>query len=248
MPELRPLLGITACTRAVGDEMGQVVIDRYIGAAMRHADVAALLVPARPDLMTPVEAAARLDGVLLTGSPSNVAPERYGDIDGDGPFDAGRDAMSMGLIEAMIARGKPVFGICRGFQEVNVAFGGSLDRGVGTGGRGLDHHAPADVDLDATFGHVHEVTLSTGGILARATQQERLRVNSVHYQGVARLGDDLTIEAVADDGVIEAVAARPNGAQVLAVQWHPEWATEHDPASIIFFKLLGQAMRGERLS
>ena len=128
---LRPVLGISACNRPFGQETAQVVINRYIEAAIRHGDVAALLIPALPDLMEADEVADRIDGLLLTGSPSNVAPALYGAPAGDGPFDPARDAMSLAMVEAMIARGKPVFGICRGIQEINVACGGTLARDLG---------------------------------------------------------------------------------------------------------------------
>ena len=246
----RPLLGITACSRGVGGETAQVVIDRYLEAAVRHADAAALIVPARPDLMDAREAAARLDGLLLTCSPSNVEPARYGqsDVAGDGPFDPGRDAMSLALIEAMIEAGKPVFGICRGFQEMNVAFGGSLARDLGGADRPVPHHAPADFATEAMFGHAHDVALAPAGILAQAFGRPTLRVNSVHYQGVERLGGGLSVEARAPDGVVEAVSAKVNGAQLLGVQWHPEWQSDADAASRGFFGLFGRALRGEQLA
>jgi putative glutamine amidotransferase len=239
----RPLLGITACTRRIGEETAQAVIDRYVVAAARHADCVPVLIPARPDLFDAAELADRLDGVLLTGSPSNLAPARYGDADaGEGPFDAGRDAVSLTLVAAMRAAGKPVFGICRGFQEINVAFGGTLARDLAAATRAQPHHAPDDVAFAAMFDHAHEVALVPGGVLAEATACDRLRVNSVHYQGVARVGQGLRIEALADDGVVEAVSA--TDPPLLAVQWHPEWATDADPAAQRFFQLLGRALRG----
>lgn len=243
----RPVLGITCCARVTGDEIAQVVIHRYLEAAMRHGDCAALLIPARPDLMTTSEVAARLDGLLLTGSPSNVEPSRYRqeDSEGDGPFDPGRDAMSLAMIEAMIALGRPVFGICRGFQELNVAFGGTLARNLGEAGRPVPHHAAPEAGLDEMFGHEHDVTLAKGGVLANALGRERLRVSSVHYQGVDALGHDLAVEATAPDGVVEAASARINGAAVLGVQWHPEWQVEGNPASAGFFNLMGRALRGD---
>jgi putative glutamine amidotransferase len=235
----RPVLGITACSRDLGEETAQAVIDRYVVAASRHADCVPLLIPARPDLFAAEEVVARIDGLLLTGSPSNVAPVRYGDAAvGEGPFDEGRDAMSLALIAAARAAGKPVFGICRGFQEVNVAFGGTLERGIAGGA----HHAPDEAGLAEMFGYEHDVDLREGGVLAAATGCAALRVNSVHYQGVARLGEGLTVEARALDGVVEAVAAS-DGPPLLAVQWHPEWAAD-DAASHAFFALLGRALRG----
>jgi putative glutamine amidotransferase len=244
----RPVLGITCCNRQVGSEAAQAVMDRYVRAAMTWADASALLAPAIPELMDLGEIAGRLDGLLLTGSPSNIETARYGEFapDAAGPFDPGRDAVALGLIEAMIARGKPVFGICRGFQEINVAFGGTLTREVGAA-ESLAHHAADDADLEAMFSHRHEVALAPGGLLAQAGGRDRMTVNSVHYQGVERLGRDLAVEARAPDGLVEAVSARVGGAPILAVQWHPEWRTQDDAASQLVFRLLGRALRGERL-
>lgn len=230
-------MGIICCTRQVGVEPAQAVMNRYISAAMRHADCAALLVPALPDLMAAHEVIDRLDGVLLTGSPSNLQPGLYGDPQpGDAPFDPGRDAMMQGLVGQVLAQGKPLFGICRGLQEINVALGGTLTREV------QDHHAPDNVGFMDMFDHRHDVTLTAGGVLAQAYGRLALSVSSVHYQGIARLGGGLSVEAVAPDGIVEAVSARIGTSPVLAVQWHPEWADDADSA--LFFRLLGRALRG----
>lgn len=235
---MRPLLGISACTRRIGDETAQAVIDRYVVAAMRFAEVDAVLIPALPDLVDADNLVARLDGVLLTGSASNVAPERYGEAGGDGPFDPGRDAVTAALIAAARARAKPLFGVCRGFQEINVALGGTLRRDLGT--TPLPHHAAADASFAGMFDHGHEVALTPGGVLARALGRDALTVNSVHYQGVGRLALGLMVEATAPDGQVEAVSA-PG---LLAVQWHPEWTPDAHPDRIAFFTLLGRALRG----
>lgn len=241
----RPVLGVIACQRTVGVEPAQAVMERYIRAAMAHADAAALIVPSLPDLMGAAEVASRLDGILLTGSPSNIEASRYADEGGEGPFDPGRDAIALGLVEAMIARGKPVFGICRGFQEINVALGGTLRRDTSSSDELLRHHAPEGVSFGAMFDHLHPVTLAEGGMLERATGKRDLVVNSVHFQGIDRLADGLAVEARASDGLVEAYSAQPNGAPVIAVQWHPEWDAASNPDSQAFFRLAGQAMRGE---
>jgi putative glutamine amidotransferase len=233
---IRPVLGVTCCNRPFGGETAQVVIDRYVTAAMRYGDVAALLVPALPDLMSAREVAPRLDGLLLTGSPSNIEPARYGGPGpGDGPFDPARDEMTLALIKEMVRLKKPVVGVCRGFEEVNVAFGGSLARQVD------GHHAPDDASLEAMFAHAHEVALEPAGKLASAYGRQKLNVNSVHYQAIDRLGPGLAVEARAPDGLIEAVSAD----HVLAVQWHPEWRTEANPDSQTFFALMGRMLRKE---
>ena len=250
MTASRPLLGLICCTRAVGTEAGQSVMNRYVLAAARHADASTLLVPSLAGAAQACEVAPRLDGLLLTGSPSNVETRRYGahDPGAAGPFDPDRDEMALRLTRAMIAAGKPVFGVCRGLQELNVAFGGALRRDLGGAGDDLAHHAPDDATLEAMFGHAHEVELTPGGILAGRLGVGRLRVNSVHYQGIDRLGAGLAVEAVAPDGVVEAVSARIGDSQVLAVQWHPEWDAHANPQSAAVFDLLGRALRREALS
>ena len=248
MTSSRPVLGVICCTRTVGVEPAQAVMNRYVTAAITYGDVAALLIPALPDLMKAKEVAPRFDGLLLTGSPSNLAPDRYGQgdaPDAEGPFDLGRDTMTAGLIEAVTDLGRPVFGVCRGLQELNVAFGGTLRRDMSRSADLIAHHAPDGVAFEAMFEHEHDVALTPGGVLQRGLARDRLKVNSVHYQGIDRLGEGLTIEARAPDGVVEAVSARVNGAPVVAVQWHPEWRTGENPDSQAFFRLLGRALRGE---
>jgi putative glutamine amidotransferase len=242
---MRPVLGVIACNRIVGTEAAQAVMERYIRAAMTYADVAALIVPSMPDLMTAAEVAPRLDGILLTGSPSNVAAARYGDDGGDGPFDEARDEIALSMVDRMIDAQKPVFGICRGFQEINVALGGTLRRDTSASDELIRHHAPDNVSFNAMFDHRHPVELAEGGMLAHAYAKPALEVNSVHYQGIGILAGGLSVEARAPDGLVEAYSARPNGAPLLAVQWHPEWGTENDADSQIYFHLLGKALRGE---
>ena len=240
----RPVLGVIACNRMVGSEGAQAVMNRYIRAAMIYADVAALIIPSLPDLMTAADVAPRIDGILLTGSPSNVATRLYGEDGGDGPFDDGRDEIAISMVNRMIDAQKPVFGICRGFQEINVALGGTLRRDTSASDDLIRHHAPDDVSFDVMFDHRHAVDLTDAGILASAYAKSALEVNSVHYQGIGKLADGLNVEARAPDGLVEAYSARPNGAPLLAVQWHPEWGTENDPDSQTYFHLLGKALRG----
>jgi putative glutamine amidotransferase len=141
-----------------------------------------------------------------------------------------------------------VFGICRGFQELNVAFGGTLRRDMAENPDLIPHHAPSDKSFAEYFEHIHPVNLAQGGVLERAYKTEALDVVSVHYQGVEKLGNGLTIEATAPDGVIEAISANINGAPLLAVQWHPEWKAHENPQSQVFFQLLGRALRGDKLT
>lgn len=242
----RPVIGVTCCTRPGREESSQAVILRYLEAPMRHADAAALLIPVLPGLMSAEEAVARIDGLMLTGSPSNVEPARYGEgdaPDAEGPFDPARDTMTAALIRAAIAARKPVFGVCRGFQELNVALGGTLRRDTGRSPDLLPHHAPDDADLAGMFAHTHPVRLSPGGALHRALGKGEMIVNSVHYQGIGKLAPALTVEARAPDGLVEAVSARIDGAPLLAVQWHPEWDADTNPDSRGFFALFGRVLR-----
>jgi putative glutamine amidotransferase len=246
----RPVLGVISCNRVVDDgQAAQAVMTRYLAPSMQYADAAALLIPAMPALMASREIAPRLDGLLLTGSPSNLNPAHYGEIadDAPGPFDPERDEMTMRVVEAMLELGKPVFGICRGFQELNVAFGGTLRRDVGAHPALIPHHGPDEHSFAQYFDHTHPVTLTQGGVLQRAFGKAELDVISVHYQAADKLGAGLRVEALAPDGVVEAVSAEVNGAPVLAVQWHPEWKAHEDPDRQTFFRLMGKALRGEAL-
>jgi putative glutamine amidotransferase len=155
--------------------------------------------------------------------------------------------MTAGLVAAMIARHRPVFGVCRGLQELNVALGGTLRRDTSSSPDLLAHHAPDGSDFDAMFDHRHPVALTPGGVLHASHGQSGLTVNSVHYQGIGRLAEPLAIEARAPDGIVEAVSASIDGAAILAVQWHPEWDADTNTDSATFFHLLGRALRGERL-
>jgi putative glutamine amidotransferase len=245
----RPLVGILCCKRTVTDLPAQAVLEKYLEALMRFADVDAVLLPSLPGNFNARALLGRLDGAFLTGSPSNIEPGRYAKetAEATGPFDPGRDAAALGLIDAAISAGKPLFGICRGMQEINVAFGGTLRRDLSMDDRPLRHHAPADADLAPMYEHGHKVRLRTGGILAAALGAEEIEVNSVHYQGVERLGHGLVAEAQAPDGVVEAVTAVGGRAPVFGVQWHPEWRTADSPASLAYFRLFGLALRGATL-
>jgi putative glutamine amidotransferase len=245
----RPVLGIICCNRTIDGQAAQSVMTRYINSSLTYAEAAGLLIPAMPELFHAREVAPRLDGLLLTGTPSNLDPKRYGELidDAPGPFDPDRDEMTSRLIEAMLDLGKPVFGICRGFQELNVAFGGTLRRDMAEHPELLPHHAPHGASFEGMFQHVHPVSLEQGGILHQAYGREEIDIVSVHFQGVDKLAPGLKVEAKAPDGVIEAVSAEVNGAPVLAVQWHPEWKAHENPQSQTFFQLLGRALRKEKL-
>jgi len=238
-PCIRPVIGVLCCNE-VNDRAVQAVASRFIEPLSRLSDVTVLLVPAIAHAADAGGVARLLDGLMLTGSRSHVAPDRYGGTPGlDHALDRERDEVALALAGRMVEAGKPVFGICRGLQEINVLFGGSLSAERCSG-----HHRGGGHDFAALFDHRHEVELTAGGRLAAATGVQRLVVNSVHEQAVDRLGSGLRVEAVsAGDGVVEAVAARPCGGDVLAVQWHPEWDVATNAESRRFFSLIGRAVR-----
>ena len=237
----RPLVGVLCCNE-FADRAVQVVATRFVRPLTHMADATVLLVPAIADAADVSGVAAALDGLLLTGSRSHVAPERYGAGRIGAPvLDADRDEVALALSARMIEAGKPVFGICRGLQEINVLFGGTL-REPSVAGR--HHRGRWDDSYDELFDHYHGVELVEHGRLAVATGERTLRVNSVHEQGVDRLGAGLSIEATSEeDGLVEAVWAHPCGADVLGVQWHPEWDAGHSDASRAFFALVGSSLR-----
>jgi len=238
---MRPLIGIICCNRQIGVETAQAVMNRYVIAVARHAAADAVLLPALEPGQDIANIIRRLDAVLLTGSLSNLEPARSGAADGSGPFDPHRDHLAIELLTAAAVHHKPLFGICRGLQEINVALGGTLRADLAA--RSGMHHAPPEVDFAGMFDHAHAVALTPGGVLAGLTGQHSLTVNSVHYQGIATLAPGLAVEATAPDGLIEAVSGRSGNAPLLGVQWHPEWNADNDGNSRAFFALLGQAAR-----
>ena len=227
----------------VGRHPFHLVGEKYARAVMEAAGAAPLLIPALAEELRFDELLDRLDGLLFTGSPSNVEPHRY-----QGPpsvpgtlHDPARDATTLPLIRKAVEAGVPVFGICRGFQEMNVAFGGTLHQRVHEVQGFLDHRDDETQPLEVQYGPAHDVTLEPGGVLRSLSANDRVRVNSLHSQGIERLGSELAIEARAPDGLIEAfrVARAPGFA--LAVQWHPEWQVMSNSFSRALFAAFGQA-------
>jgi len=177
----------------------------------------------------------RVDGVVATGSKTNVHPSHYGvtATEAMGPYDEARDATSLPLIRRAIERGVPLFCICRGLQELNVALGGSLASDVQELPGRMDHRYPEAPDMDGKFAIRHGVAVAPGGCLGRIVGGE-IAVNSLHRQAVARLADRLVVEATAPDGTIEAVSVKDAPGFALGVQWHPEyWAASDGPSRAI---------------
>jgi putative glutamine amidotransferase len=232
------------CDRFVHDGMaGQRAADSYIAAVRDGAGALPLLIPALEPPLPAQALVAALDGFVFTGAASNVDPARYGGHDPRHPdlLDPARDATSLDLIRAAIAAGKPVLCICRGFQELNVALGGTLHQHVHELPGRLDHREDEAASLEVQYGPAHPITIVPGGLLRRIAGVAQAQVNSLHHQGIERLALSLRIEATAPDGQIEAVSMPEAGGMVLGVQWHPEWRWVEDSLSRVIFAAFGAA-------
>jgi putative glutamine amidotransferase len=243
MSSARPLIGIPADRRMVGAHPFHMVGEKYARAVMDAAHGAPLLIPALAEELRFGELLERLDGLLFTGSPSNVEPHHYrGAPSAPGTLhDPARDATTLPLIRKAVEAGVPVFGICRGFQEMNVAFGGTLHQKLHELPGKLDHRDDESQPLDVQYGPAHDVTLEPGGVLRTIAGEDRIRVNSLHSQGIDRLGPELAVEARAPDGLIEAFRVRAAERFAVAVQWHPEWQVMSNPFSRALFAAFGAA-------
>jgi len=244
MRSRKPVIGIPADRRLLGPHWFHCVGEKYIAAVAEAADPVPVLVPATGEQHLG-QWLDSFDGLMFTGSPSNVEPHRYQGPPSDPEtwHDPHRDSTTLPMIPAAIAAGLPVLGICRGFQEMNVAFGGSLWQKLQEVPGHLDHREDKDAPLDEQYGPAHEVELVEGGQLRQLADTPRVRVNSLHSQGVQRLGAGLAVEAVADDGVIEAFRVAGAPAFAIAVQWHPEWKAMNNPFSRVLFAAFGDAAR-----
>jgi putative glutamine amidotransferase len=231
----------------VGQHPFHMVGEKYARAVLEASDALPLLIPALGEELRFEELLQRLDGILFTGSVSNVEPHHYdGTPSTPGTLhDPERDATTLPLIRRAVRAGVPVLGVCRGFQEMNVAFGGTLHQKVHEVTGFNDHREDTTLPLDIQYGPAHEVILERGGLLLdMAGGSERIQVNSLHSQGVARLGPSLVVEARSvTDGLIEAFHVRDAERFAVAVQWHPEWQVMSNPFSRALFAAFGAASR-----
>ena len=245
MSSAKPLIGIPACRKHIEPHMFHSVGEKYVTAVANAAGGVPLLIPALGGGLALSTLLASLDGLLFTGSPSNVEPRHYGGEASDAGtlHDPHRDATTLPLMRAAIDAGLPVFAICRGFQEMNVVFGGSLHQKVQDVPGRMDHREDSSQPLEVQYGPAHEVRLSESGLLRRLLGVDRIEVNSLHSQGVDRLGEGLEIEATADDETVEAFRVAEAPGFTLAVQWHPEWQVMKNPQSLKLFEAFGDACR-----
>jgi putative glutamine amidotransferase len=241
-----PWVLVTSCHRRIGLTPVMAAGTSYVEAVCL-AECRPLLVPGAGagDLVALLDLA---DGVLLTGSAANVHPSHFGEAvhDPQLPLDEERDAWTLPLIRAAVERGVPMLAICRGCQEFNVAFGGSLHQAVHEVPGFFDHRSADEEPLERKFGPAHEIRIVPGGLLDEVLGERRVTVNSVHGQGIHRLAPRLRAEASAPDGLIEAISVPDAKAFNLGVQWHPEWQAATNPVSRRLLEAFGAACRSRR--
>ncbi len=244
-PLLKPLIGVPACVKEINGNPFHAVGDRYLRAIVKATEGIPLVIPAFGEVFDLPDLVDRLDGLMLTGSPSNVYPTHYGTEPHPKaePHDLERDATTLPLIRHAIEAGLPLLAICRGIQELNVALGGTLHARVHELPEHMDHRRPRHEDLDVQYGPNHDVMLTPGGEMARLVGAERITVNSLHNQAIDRVAADLVVEAVAPDGIVEAVSVKNATNFALGVQWHPEYRVLENPVSLRLFDAFGAAAR-----
>ena len=247
---LQPLVAITTDVREFSNNIWHAAPQQYLEAALAGAGVFPVLVPSFGDRLDLDRLLDSVDGVMVTGSKSNVHPSLYGGdaSEANGPYDPARDATTLPLIRKAIERGVPLLAICRGIQELNVALGGTLAAEIQEREGSLDHRAPPSDDQDERFAIRQKVSIKPGSCLAGVFGPGEIMVNSVHRQAVDRLGSRLEVEAVAEDGTVEAVSVRDARAFAVGVQWHPEYWVKSDDASLRIFRAFGDAARAHAIA
>lgn len=255
MSSQRPRIGVPVDVKMIGEDPNHSAGEKYLAAVAHASGAIPLMLPSlaegadMPALDADISAddlLDELDGLFLTGNPSNMDPRHYGSYQpGVGPFDPQRDQSDLALLRAAIARDMPVLAMCRGYQELNVACGGTLHTAVQDVPGLADHRDDHSQPRSERYAPAHAVTLASDGLLARLIGADELMVNSLHSQGIDRLADSLQVEAQAPDGLVEAVRHR-EATFVVGVQWHPEWRYEDNPASMALFGAFGEAARAYR--
>lgn len=241
----RPKVGIIGNSYLINDEY-----PAHAGGTMNSEAVAEvagcmpLLIPSDPRFLSVEELLESFDGFLLTGGRPNVHPNEYGEAEtaAHGAFDRARDAIVLPLVRACVERGQPFLGICRGFQEVNVAMGGTLYPEIRDLPGRMNHRMPPDGSLEEKFALRHPVTMTPGGAFSAVFGADEVMTNSLHGQGIKNPGARIEIEGYAPDGTPEAIYVRDAPGFTMAVQWHPEWDASNDPVSRPLFQAFGAAV------
>jgi putative glutamine amidotransferase len=249
IPGNRPLIGVVSDRRMQGEHPFHMVGEKYLQALADGADAYPVALPSLAEGFDVLGIIHRLDGLFLAGSPSNLEPHHYmGDPSAPGTWhDPERDINALALIPAVIRVGMPLFAVCRGFQEMNVSFGGSLHQKVHEVPGYHLHKENPDDPLELQYSASHQVEFVEGGLLHRMTGKKGAAVNSLHSQAVDQVGEELEVEAWADDGLVEAFTVRNAPGFTLGVQWHPEWKVLENPVSTVIFREFGDACRAYRL-
>jgi putative glutamine amidotransferase len=251
----RPVVGVIANTHLAENRFpAQIAGERNLRAVAEVAGALPLMFASVPEI-TDIDALLTVvDGVLLTGARANVHPTRFNTPPDPRhePYDERRDALALALIEACVARAVPIFGLCRGFQEMNVAFGGSLHHEIRELPGRMNHRMPrlenGEIHPDPTvvFADRHDVTLVPGGAFARIFGRETIRVNSLHGQGILEPGKRVVVEGVAEDGTIEAIRIADAPGFALGVQWHAEYDAQRNWVNRALFQAFGAALSERR--
>ena len=243
---MKALVGISCCCKPFGvfATPNHAASDTYVRAVVEAVGATPVLLPADASACDLDLILSRIDGLLLTGSRSNVHPSLY---DGpphapDTPEDPARDAVTLPLLRAAIALGVPMLAICRGLQEMNVAFGGTLHQRLQDLPGRLDHSTPMQANARVRTGKAHRVDIVPGSWLHRTVGARTTAVNSLHNQGIDRLASGLVAEAHAPDGTIEAIRVVDAAGFAVGVQWHPEFDWQSDRASQAIFAAFGTAI------
>jgi putative glutamine amidotransferase len=251
MTAKRPVVGVIASAHQVeGRFTAQRVGERNLRAVAEAAGALPLMFAGSPEITDIGALLDVVDGILLTGARANVHPTRFGQQEHPRhePYDRERDALALALVETCVARGVPLFGICRGFQEMNVAFGGSLHPEIRELPGRMNHRAPRlengelHPDLAVIFADRHDVRLTPGGVFATLLGAETIRVNSLHGQGILEPGRRIVVEGVAEDGTIEAIRIADAPGFALGVQWHAEHEADRNPVNRTLFAAFGAAL------
>jgi len=252
---MRPAVGVIGNAHLLDKRFAvQLVGEKNLRAVAEVANALPLMFAGAPDLTDIGSLLEVVDGVLLTGARANVHPARFRaePHPAHEPYDEGRDALALALIEACIARGVPIFGLCRGFQEMNVAFGGSLHPEIRELPGRINHRMPrletGEIHPDPTvvFADRHDVNLVPDGAFARLLGRRTIRVNSLHGQGILEPGERVVVEGVAEDGTIEAIRIAGAPAFALGVQWHAEYDPQRNPVNRSLFQAFGEALMARK--
>ncbi|MBI3196075.1 MAG: gamma-glutamyl-gamma-aminobutyrate hydrolase family protein [Rhodospirillales bacterium] len=251
----KPVVGVIGSAHVVNDRHNvQLVGQRNLRAVAEVAGALPLMFAGSPDITDIDALLGAVDGILLTGARANVHPTRFG-VEPDPrhePYDHDRDATALALVEACVERGVPLFGVCRGLQEMNVAFGGSLHPEIRELPGRMNHRMPRldngeiHPDPQVVFADRHEVRLVAGGAFARILGSETIRVNSLHGQGILEPGKRIVVEGVAEDGTIEAIRIADASSFALGVQWHAEYDPQINPINRALFAAFGGALRDRK--